>query len=117
MIQHEKYLYRFVSLFKSVDSDNDGIINEIQFKDLIREMKIIPNTNDQGEAEIEKLLIMIDPHKTQQITFSELVTFLTLTELNDSNPNKDLGVNNEEMTSNLLESFTNYNEEQKNNEE
>jgi Ca2+-binding EF-hand superfamily protein len=113
MLQHEKYLNRFVTLFKTVDSDNDGIINEEQFKALIREMKIIPNTDEQGEIEIEKLLIMIDPHKTQQITFSELVTFLTLTELNDSTPNRDLGGATEEATSNLLESFTNYNDDNK----
>ena len=110
MIQHEKYLSRFVSLFKSVDSNRDGIISEDQFKSLIREMKIIPNSDEQGEMDIEKLLIMIDPHKTQQITFSELVTFLTLTELNDSTPNRDLGGQTEENTSNLLESFTNYND-------
>ena len=110
MIQHEKYLSRFVSLFKSVDSNRDGIISEDQFKSLIREMKIIPNSDEQGEMDIEKLLIMIDPHKTQQITFSELVTFLTLTELNDSTPNRDLDGQTEENTSNLLESFTNYND-------
>ena len=115
MMQHEKYLNRFLTLFKSVDTDNDGIISEDQFKSLIREMKIIPNTSNH-EKEIEKLLVMIDPHKTQQITFSELVTFLTLTELNDPTPNKDLNGAHEEGNSNLLDSFTNYNEDNKNNE-
>lgn len=94
MLQHEKYLYRFVSLFKTADSDKDGIINENQFKYLIREMNIIPVglSKDERmlEEEINKLLVMIDPHKTQQITFSELVTFLTLTEFNEEGQNKDL---------------------------
>lgn len=94
MLQHEKYLYRFVSLFKTADSDKDGIINENQFKYLIREMNIIPvglsKDEHMLEEEINKLLVMIDPHKTQQITFSELVTFLTLTEFNEEGQNKDL---------------------------
>lgn len=85
-MQHEKYLNRFVTLFKSSDTNKDGIINEEQFKYLIREMKIIPQQvsedEEKLEEEIEKLLVLIDPHKTQQITFSELVTFLTLTEFN-----------------------------------
>lgn len=95
MMQHEKSLYRFVTLFKSVDTDKDGIINEQQFKFLIKQMKIIPasvNSEDALEEEIEKLLMLIDPHKTQQITFSELVTFLTLTESNVVEPNKDLNL-------------------------
>jgi Ca2+-binding EF-hand superfamily protein len=83
-----------VPLFKSVDGYKDGIINEEQLRYLIQEMKIIPvhfnDSNDKLEEEIEKLLILIDPHKTQKITFSELVTFLTLTELKGENINKDL---------------------------
>lgn len=94
MVQHEKYLYRFVSLFKSADTDRDGIINEDQFKYLIKEMKLIPeamaDSEERLEAEINRLLVLIDPHKTQQITFSEVVTFLTLTEFNDIVPNKDI---------------------------
>lgn len=96
MLQHEKYLYRFVSLFKSADLDKDGIINEDQFRYLIREMKIIPPTvatsEEKLEEEIDRLLMMLDPHKTQQITFSELVTFLTLTEFNEASANKDLNL-------------------------
>mmetsp|Transcript_31949 Transcript_31949/g.28309 ORF Transcript_31949/g.28309 Transcript_31949/m.28309 type:complete len:128 (+) Transcript_31949:155-538(+) len=96
MLQHEKYLYRFVSLFKTADTDKDGIINEDQFKYLLKEMNIIPpgiaNDEEKLEEEIEKLLVMIDPHKTQQITFSEIVTFLTLTEFNDVGVNKDLQI-------------------------
>lgn len=96
MLQHEKYLYRFVSLFKSADLDKDGIINEDQFRYLIREMKIIPpniaSTDEKLEEEIDRLLMMLDPHKTQQITFSELVTFLTLTEFNEASANKDLNL-------------------------
>jgi len=57
-------------------------------------MKIIPlsiaTSEEKLEEEIERLLVMIDPHKTQRITFSQLVTFLTLTEYNEAGPNKDL---------------------------
>jgi len=93
-MQHEKYLYRFVTLFKLDDSDKDGIINEDQFRHLIRAMKIIPpnlaDSEENLEREIEKLLVLIDPHKTQQVTFSELVAFLTITEFNEGSSNKDL---------------------------
>ena len=92
--QHEKYLNRFISLFKSADSDRDGIINEEKFKYLIKEMKIIPPSiamyDDKVNEEIERLLVMIDPHKTQRITFSQLVTFLTLTEYNEAEQNKNI---------------------------
>lgn len=86
-MQHEKYLSRFVTLFKSSDTNKDGIINDEQFKYLIKEMKIIPQNISENEEKLDeeiekKFLVLIDPHKTQQITFSELVTFLTLTEFN-----------------------------------
>ena len=57
-------------------------------------MKIIPlsiaSSDEKVFEEIQRLLVMIDPHKTQRITFSQLVTFLTLTEYNEAEQNRDL---------------------------
>ena len=33
--EHERFLIKFTNLFKSVDNDQDGVISEIQFKDLL----------------------------------------------------------------------------------
>lgn len=115
MIQHEKYLHRFVALFKSADKDKDGIINESQFRYLIRQMKIIPpsisDCEQKTEEEIDRLLVIIDPHKTQQITFSELVTFLTMTEFSPDDKNKDLviSITNSEIKNNENENETEQN--------
>jgi len=39
--EHERFLYEFNLLFKQVDADSDGIINEDQFRDLIYGMKVV----------------------------------------------------------------------------
>lgn len=51
MQEHERFLIRFTNLFKSVDNDQDGVISEIQFKDLLRMMNVL-----ETEDEIEQLL-------------------------------------------------------------
>jgi len=44
--EHERFLIKFTDLFKSVDNDQDGVISEVQFKDLLR----IMNVFDSEEA-------------------------------------------------------------------
>ena len=48
MHEHERFLLKFTNLFKSVDHDQDGVISEVQFKDLLRMMNVL-----QSEEEIE----------------------------------------------------------------
>lgn len=69
---HEKFLEKFLQLFKMVDSDNDGIINEEEFRDLVLNM-------DLGftEEDVDRLLQIIDPYDNQQITFSEGVALFS----------------------------------------
>jgi Ca2+-binding EF-hand superfamily protein len=55
-------------MFKQVDGDHNGVINEVEFRDLLVMMKTI----DKDE-EINYLLQLIDPYNTQQMTFSEVV--------------------------------------------
>ena len=66
----EKYLKNFVILFKNVDRDNNGIINEEEFVSLLYNMNIF---GEQLKMKIVELLTHIDPYNNKQITFSECV--------------------------------------------
>ena len=66
----EKYLKNFVILFKNVDRDNNGIINEEEFVSLLYNMNIF---GEQLKMKIVELLTQIDPYNNKQITFSECV--------------------------------------------
>ena len=68
--QREKQLKNFVQLFKSVDKDNNGIINEEEFVNLLYNMNIF---GDNLKQKIVELLTQIDPYNNKQITFSECV--------------------------------------------
>lgn len=67
----ENYLKPFVDLFKSVDDDNDGIINETQFINLIKKMNIFDD--NILDIKINKLLNAIDPYGDKHIIFSDCV--------------------------------------------
>lgn len=69
---HERFLEKFLELFKMVDLDNNGIINESEFRDLVLNM-------DLGftDEDIDRLLQIIDPYDNQQITFSEGVALFS----------------------------------------
>ena len=69
---HEKFLLKFMKLFRQFDKDKNGVINEEEFRQLI--IATDPNKTDQ---EIQDLLNMVDPHNNQQISFSECVNFLS----------------------------------------
>ena len=70
----EKYLKNFVILFKNVDKDNNGIINEEEFVSLLYNMNIF---GDQLKIKIVELLTQIDPFNNKQITFSECVNLFS----------------------------------------
>ena len=38
--EHEKFLYKLIMIFKQVDIDNNGVVNEEEFIELMRRMKI-----------------------------------------------------------------------------
>ena len=70
----EKYLKNFVILFKNVDKDNNGIINEEEFVSLLYNMNIF---GEQLKEKIVELLTQIDPYNNKQITFSECVNLFS----------------------------------------
>lgn len=69
---HERFLSRFVRIFKQHDTDRNGIVNEQEFRTILR--AVDPS---KSEEEVTALLDLIDPHNNQLINFSECVTFLS----------------------------------------
>ena len=66
----ENYLKKFVELFKKFDKDEDGILNEEQFIEMI---KSIPYCQNNLEYFIEILLNKIDPFNHKKFIFSDCV--------------------------------------------
>jgi Ca2+-binding EF-hand superfamily protein len=97
--EHEKFLERFIDAFKSIDNDNNGVINEVEFRELVQSMEVI---ND--EDEVNYLLQMIDPFNNQQMTFSELVHLFSshMVPADDRDPQRSIP---------LLEKFVSQNQE------
>ena len=100
--EHEKFLFRFTQIFKEVDSDNNGIINEEEFRELITKLQVVGfSASSRGNNdEIMYMLQMIDPYNNQRMTFSEVVHLLSshMVPLDESNPSQMIP---------LLEKFVN----------
>lgn len=72
MQEHERFLSKFIALFKHVDADRDGIIDEMGFRELLDQMAIL-----NMDAEVELILAQIDPNNNQKMTFSQIVHTLS----------------------------------------
>jgi Ca2+-binding EF-hand superfamily protein len=48
--EHEKFLEKFITVFKSIDGDNNGVVNEGEFRELVQSMEVI---NDEEEVNYE----------------------------------------------------------------
>lgn len=70
--EHEKFLYDFTQLFKQVDTDRNGIINEDEFRDLLSQMRVL-----HKDEELIVLLQIVDPYNNQKMTYSEIVHLLS----------------------------------------
>lgn len=55
--EHEKFLKKFRQIYKTVDTDNNGILNEHEFTRLIQMMGIC-----DSDGEIEYFLQVVDPY-------------------------------------------------------
>ncbi|TNV84525.1 hypothetical protein FGO68_gene3771 [Halteria grandinella] len=70
--EHEKFLSRFLQEFRVIDSDNDGILDENAFRQLMKRFRgVVP------QDKVENYLQVIDPFNNQKITFSECVHLLS----------------------------------------
>ena len=68
---HIKYLKPFIKLFQNIDTDRDGVLDEEQFVELIKNMNIFDDENIQRI--IEEFLNNIDPYQNKHIIFSDIV--------------------------------------------
>ena len=74
--EHEKFLGYFVQIFKRADVDRDGILSEVEFRNLMLSLGFNQESHDGRDfhvSRIEKFLQEIDPYSNQKITFSECV--------------------------------------------
>jgi len=69
---HEKLLKKFLALFKRVDTDGNGILNEEEFKQLISVMNFCSE-----ELTVDMLLRSVDPYNNKKITFSDCISLLS----------------------------------------
>ena len=66
----DKYLKNFSSSFKEVDNDKNGILNENEFRKLIKNFNVMMN------LKIKKMLDKIDPNNLNIITYSDIIRVL-----------------------------------------
>lgn len=85
--EHEKFLEKFIAVFKVIDGDNNGVINEVEFRELVQSMDVISD-----EEEVNYLLQMIDPFNNQQMTFSELVHLFSshMVQMDERDPQRSI---------------------------
>ena len=84
----DKQLKNFVILFKRIDTDKNGILNEEEFSELVRSFQIY--NEDEIDDKIFNFLSRIDVFDNQKITFSECITFFQTEPIEiDNNKNEE----------------------------
>lgn len=59
---------KFAGLFKKIDTDRNGVVNQEELKTILSQMK--------AKANIEKILKTLDPNNMQQLSFSDCFKIL-----------------------------------------
>lgn len=67
--EHERFLLKFNQNFKRFDLNQDGVLDESEFRSLVISMGVL-----KEQQEVEQLLHQIDPYNNQKMTYSEIVT-------------------------------------------
>jgi Ca2+-binding EF-hand superfamily protein len=81
---HDKFLKNLIFIFKRFDSDNNGIISEDEFINLIHTLNIY---KDDLNEQIKRILTVIDPFNKKIITFSECVSLFSMEFIYDDDGN------------------------------
>eukprot|EP01029_Cantina_marsupialis_P007920 TRINITY_DN1903_c0_g1_i1.p1 TRINITY_DN1903_c0_g1~~TRINITY_DN1903_c0_g1_i1.p1 ORF type:complete len:660 (+),score=241.96 TRINITY_DN1903_c0_g1_i1:96-2075(+) len=81
---HEKFLAKFRRFFRDVDNGKSGVINEVQFRELLSRIDV-----HKTDADVNGLLELVDPYNNQKITFSEAVSVLSQELLALMNPKSE----------------------------
>lgn len=66
-----KYLNNLYYIFKELDTDENGILNENEFIQLVANTDLF---NEGFSSHSNRLLNLVDPNNHKQVTFSEVVT-------------------------------------------
>ena len=106
----EKYLKNFVKLFRKFDSDLDGVLNENEFIDMIRNIPYCQNNMDDY---IFRFLSTIDPFNNKKITFNECVSLFSMEIINDTQNNNT----NQDKENNEKKNEININDNKDNKEQ
>lgn len=77
----DKYLLNFIKIFRSVDSNNDGLVDENEFKELIIKFDIF--TTEKIDDTFDHLITLVDPFNTKKITFSDCISILSNEKFDD----------------------------------
>ena len=108
----EKYLKNFVKLFRKHDTDLDGVLNENEFINLIKDIPYCQNNLDEF---IFKFLSIIDPFDNKVFIFNDCVSLLSLEiiEENIINNNKEENI---DIINNNINNINNLDDEIKDKE-
>lgn len=71
----DRYLRNFCFLFRKVDSDFNGLINEEEFISLLEILRVYPLENLNEHA--TRLLQVVDPQNHKVISFSDCVNLFS----------------------------------------
>ena len=87
LAKHEEYLSKFLSLFRKIDKELTGVIDDKALQTLIKEMKL-----GLSDIDIRTLQKRIDPYNSKRVNFSDCVTFFTseMLKTDDENTIMDL---------------------------
>lgn len=69
---HESYILKFTRVFKEVDGDRNGVVDEAEFRQLVAKMRVPTN-----EENVQALLQAIDPYDNQKISYSECISLFS----------------------------------------
>ena len=86
----EKYLKNFVQLFRKYDTDFDGVLNENEFINMIKDIPYCQNNLDDY---IFRFLSTIDPFNNKKITFNECVSLFGMEMISD---NDNINIHNKQ---------------------
>lgn len=80
------YLKNLVNLFKELDTDENGILNENEFIQLVANTDLF---NENFSEHSNRLLSLVDPANHKQVTFSDVVTCFSKEFLKEVDINKN----------------------------
>ena len=97
-------------MFRKFDTDNDGILNESEFVNLIKE---IPYCQKNLEDNIYKFLTTIDPFNNKKITFSEVISLFGMENIDEESDNENKVENIKKVEEKNIENNNNENSNKK----